>query len=82
MRSMQVIKTTAAEWGLQLPLREVLRKAGQVSAPKQANGKHNAGGHCQIHRLTTPSGHTEPSCTRHDKESLTTGGELCGALIG
>lgn len=65
MRAMRIIQTTATQWGLQLPLRAMLRTAGGHSAPKQTHGLSAAGSDWPIKRCAnTPSG-AQPSCARH-----------------
>lgn len=82
MRAMRIIQTTATQWGLQLPMRALLCAAGGYGTPKQAHGQGHAGGDCTISTGAIAPRCAEPSRTRLDKESLTTGGDLCDALIG
>ena len=58
---MRIIKTTAAQWGVQLPVREVLREAGNQHQAGQGEGGINAGVHSQIQGRTEARGNTSAS---------------------
>lgn len=65
MCAMRIIKTTATQWGLQLPLRALLRTAGGNSAPKQANGIGATGCDWPMQRSANPPSRAQPSGARH-----------------
>lgn len=73
MRTLRIITTTATQWGLQLPLRPLMRTAGGHSAPKQAHGQGHAGGNRTFPESTSTARHPQPSGIEHDA------GEMMGA---
>lgn len=70
MRTLRIITTTAAQWGLQLPVRPLLRTAGGHSAPKQAHGQGHAGSHRTFPASTSTTRHPQPSSIEHDADEL------------
>ena len=48
MPAVSIIETTAAQWGVFVQMRGVLRAAGSVSASRQEASQRDAGGHRPI----------------------------------
>ena len=48
MPAVQIVNTTAAQWGVFVHMRAVLRSSGSVSAPRQEASERDAGGYREI----------------------------------
>lgn len=54
MPAMQLVQTTAIEWGVFVHMRGVLLSPRAVSTPKQTPGRRDAGGYQQIRGESWP----------------------------
>jgi hypothetical protein len=57
MQTMQIIETTAAQWGVFVQMRGVLLQAGHQHQARQAPGCIHVGGHRALPRQPWPGSH-------------------------
>ena len=65
MRAMSIIQTTAAQWGLRLPLRAMLCTSGGHGAPKQTHGIGATGRDWPLQRSANTPSSAQPSGARY-----------------
>lgn len=66
MRTLRIIQTTAIQWGVQLPLRPLLRTSSSHCTSKQAHGQGHVGSHRTFPESPSTARHPQPSGIEHD----------------